>query len=312
MLGFGCTRVELGVQAIDDKIYKKVKRGHTVKEVIDATRRLKDAGFKVFYHVMLGLPGSNIKKDLIMFKKIFSDEKFKPDGIKIYPTQVIKGAELEKWYKKGKYRPYDEKELIELLILLKTKVPEYCRIARIMREIHPDFLVAGTKKIDLRNILEKEMLKRNLNCRCTRCREVGFALRKGKEVNKGYIKLCRKDYRASDGHEIFLSYEDIKNDVLIALLRLRIPSKSFIPEINKKTAIVRELHVYGSQLPIKFYSKKDWQHKGYGKLLLKEAERIAKEEFKMKKIIIISGVGVIEYYRGLGYKLEKNYMVKKL
>ncbi|MCX6742584.1 MAG: tRNA uridine(34) 5-carboxymethylaminomethyl modification radical SAM/GNAT enzyme Elp3 [Candidatus Pacearchaeota archaeon] len=312
MLKFGCTRVELGVQAVDDAIYKKNKRGHKVKDVVDATKRLKDAGFKVFYHAMVGLPGSSIKKDIKLFEKLFSDKEFRPDGIKIYPTQVIRGAELEKLYNKGKYSPYTAKELIELLIKLKIKVPEYCRIARIMREIPPDFLVAGTTKIDLRNIIEKEMLKRGLECKCIRCREVGFALRKGKKVDLGSIKLCRKDYKASSGQEIFLSYEDTKNHILIALLRMRIPSKPIIPEINKETAIIRELHTYGPQLLIKTYSKKDWQHKGYGKLLLKEAEKIAKKEFKMKKMIIISGVGVRDYFYKQDYKPDGPYVSKGL
>ncbi len=312
LLEFGATRVELGVQCLDDTIYRKINRGHDVEEVIGATKRLKDAGFKVFYHFMVNLPGSNFKHDIIMFKKLFHNENFRPDGMKIYPCQVIKGSKLVELYRKGKYAPYSERKLIDLLIKMKLAVPKYCRISRIMREIPLSYLVAGTKKIDLRNILEKEMLARNLKCQCTRCREIGFALRKNRKINKNYIKLCRLDYKASKGHEIFLSYEDVKNDILIAILRLRISGKPFRHEISKETALIRELHTYGSQIPINSYSKEDWQHKGYGKLLLKEAERIAKEEFNIKKIIIISGIGAREYFYKQDYKMDGYYVSKML
>ena len=157
ILEFGATRVELGVQALDDKIYKKIQRRHCVQDVIDATKRLKDSGFKVGYHLMPGLPGSSIKKDLKLFEKVFSDPDFKPDQIKIYPTQVLKGAALEKIYRQGGYEPYKEEELIKLLLDLKMMVPKYCRIMRIMREIPPEFLVAGTTRIDLRK--EKQLLE---------------------------------------------------------------------------------------------------------------------------------------------------------
>lgn len=302
MLEFGATRVELGVQIIDDKIYSKIARGHTVTDVIKATRLLKDAGFKVGYHVMPGLPGSSMKHDIKLFKKLFSDQRFKPDQLKIYPTQVIKGSELEKWHKQEKYEPYNEKELIELLIKMKTKVPEYCRIMRIMREIPPDYLIAGTTRIDLRKVLIDEMSKRGLQCKCIRCREVGFALREGGKINKK-IKLKQITYQASGGKEIFLSYVN-KNNIIFALCRIRIPK-------NKNALLIRELHVFGPQVRVGKKSKKEIQHKGLGKLLMQKTEKIAKQN-KCKKIIVISGTGVREYYRKLGYTLEGPYMVKEL
>jgi elongator complex protein 3 len=299
MLDFGATRCELGVQVPDDAIYKKVKRGHTVKDVVDATKRLKDAGFKVGFHLMPGMPGSNIKKDMKLFSKIFSDERFKPDQIKIYPCQVIKGSELEKIWEKGKYEPYPEKDLLELLINIKRKVPEYCRIMRVMREIPPSYLVAGTKRIDLRNEVKKKMQERGIKCRCIRCREVGYALRRGEIVGKG-LKLKKLEYKASKGKEIFLNFVD-SNDIIFALCRLRIP--------GNKIALIRELHVYGPEVEIGEEGKLKVQHKGLGKELMREAERIAKKN-KCNKINVISGVGVREYYRKLGYRLEKQYMTK--
>ncbi|MGB9707973.1 MAG: tRNA uridine(34) 5-carboxymethylaminomethyl modification radical SAM/GNAT enzyme Elp3 [Candidatus Pacearchaeota archaeon] len=302
MLEFGCTRVELGVQAIDDKIYKLVKRGHIVNDVIEATRRLKDAGFKVGYHIMPGLPGSKFEKDIKMLKKLFQDERFRPDQLKIYPCQVIRGAELEKFYEKGKYHPYTNEELVNLLIEFKKQVPRYCRIMRLMREIPPEFLVAGTTRIDLRKVVAEEMSKRGLKCNCIRCREIGFALLKGKSIDKN-LKLNKIEYKASKGKEIFLEIIN-KDDIIFGLIRLRIPDKS-------STLLVRELHVYGPAVELFKKEKGKYQHIGLGKQLMREAEKIASQE-KCNKIKVISGVGVREYYRALGYKLEDSYMIKEI
>jgi elongator complex protein 3 len=312
MREFGCTRVELGVQIIDDKIYEKVKRGHTVQDVIDATKKLKDAGFKIGYHLMLNLPGVSFDKDYKMFKKIFSDDNFKPDQIKIYPCQVMPCSELEDLYWRKKYKPYDTERLASLLMKVKLLVPEYCRIMRVMREIPPDYIVAGTKKIDLRNIVHQEMVKLNKKCKCIRCREVGISLGKGKIINSKSIKLCRIDYNASEGKEIFLSFEDIKNNILIGLLRLRIPSSQVVKEINSETAVVREMHTYGGSLKVGGKDKNLWQHKGYGKLLLKEAEKIAKKEFGKNKLVVISGIGARKYFYDQSYKIDGTYVSKRL
>ncbi len=300
MLEFGCTRVEIGVQAPDDKIYKKVCRGHTVKDVIDATKRLKNAGFKIGYHIMPGLPGSNFKKDIKMFKELFSNPDFKPDQLKIYPTQVIKGAALVKLYEEGKYKPYTKEQLIKLLIEFKKIVPKYCRIMRIMREIPPDFLVAGTIRIDLRKVIHEKMLEQGLKCKCIRCREIGFALLEKKEIKKD-LELNKIQYNASKGKEFFIEVIN-EDDIIFGLIRLRIPDKS-------KTLIIRELHIYGPTLEIGKRERGKTQHTGLGKWLMNEAEKVALES-ECKKISIISGVGVREYYRKLNYKLEKGYMVK--
>jgi len=299
MLEFGATRCELGVQIIDDKIYRKINRGHSVSDVIKATKRLKNAGFKIGYHIMPGLPGSNIKKDLKLFKKLFSDEKFKPDQIKIYPCQVLPGSELAKIYRDGKYKPYSLEELIPLLIKMKLSVPHYCRIMRIMREIPPKYMIAGTKRIDLRKVLAEELKKQNKKCNCIRCREVGIAIRDKREINNE-LMLKKYEYPASQGREIFLEIVN-KDNIIFGLCRLR---------INKdKTAFVRELHVYGPQLGLGKYDKDKFQHKGLGIKLMKEAEKIAKHE-KCKIINVISGVGVREYYKRLGYALSREYMSK--
>jgi elongator complex protein 3 len=313
MLEFGATRCELGVQAPDDKIYKLVKRGHTVADIVTATRLLKDSGFKVGYHIMPGIPGSNLKKDIIMFKMLFSSEKFKPDQLKIYPCQVIKGAELESWLENERYFPYDEKILAKLLAKMILLTPEYCRIMRIMREIPPEYIAAGIRRIDLRKDVEAELrksVKDMKNVKEIRMREIGFAARRNQPVDT-HLKLKTISYKASGGKEYFISVVN-KDNILFGLVRLRIPGKdnSFLPEL-KGAAIVRELHVYGPTANIGERREDFWQHKGLGKLLMKEAEKLAKKA-KKAKIAVISGVGVREYYRQLGYKLDGSFMSKRL
>ncbi|MBS3074096.1 tRNA uridine(34) 5-carboxymethylaminomethyl modification radical SAM/GNAT enzyme Elp3 [Candidatus Pacearchaeota archaeon] len=309
MLDYGCTRVELGIQMPDDKIYRMVNRGHTVKDVIEATRRLKDSGFKIGYHIMPGLPGSSIPRDLEMFSEIFSNDDFKPDQLKLYPCQVIKGAELEEDFYEGKYKPYTEDETKNILIKMVERVPEYCRVMRMMREIPPVYVIAGLKRIDLRTEVEKELKMKVESHRINeiRMREIGFA--KTDDYNT-HIKFI--EYSASKGREFFIQAVN-KEGVLFGLARLRFPDADnvFIDEL-KGAAVVRELHVYGRALNLGVKSELATQHSGLGKELMKKAEEIAKKN-GFKKIAVISGVGVRRYYTDkMGYKLIRHYMIKEL
>ena len=305
ILEYGATRVELGVQAIDDKIYELVNRGHKVADVIEATKRLKKAGFKIGYHLMPGIPGSNNKKDLEMYKEVFSNSKFKPDQVKIYPCQVLKGAGLEKLYWDEEYYPYSKEQVAELVIEMLKVTPRYCRVMRIMREIPPSYLVAGIKEIDMRKDIEEVVRKRKYKIKEIRFREVGFALRDNRKVNKD-LKIKKTKYLASDGIEFFLEAVN-KDDLLFGLLRLRLEKD------KKSLATVRELHVYGPALNLGEQGKDKYQHKGLGRELLAEAEKIARKK-GYKKMRIISGVGVREYYKKFGYKLDKEkiYVEKDL
>lgn len=309
ILEFGCTRVELGVQAIDNRIYRIVKRGHTVADVIQATKLLKDYNFKVFYHMMPGLPESNLRKDLLMFKKLFSDENFKPDGLKIYPCQVIKGSGLEKLYWKGKYKPYPEKQIKELIIKIMQVIPNYCRVMRIMREIPPDYLICGTKHIDLRKDIEAEIKKGRIKINEIRFREIGFRYRDKlpKERINTYLKLKTTRYSASGGDEYFLEMIN-RNNILFGLCRLRIRKDS-----KKNYGAIRELHVYGPSINIgkRAAGQGSAQHKGIGTALVKKAEEIAKEN-GVKKLFVIAGVGVRPYFYKLGYKPDGFYVSKEL
>lgn len=314
MLSYGVTRVEIGVQALDDKIYQLIKRGHTVKDVIDAFRIAKDSSLKIVAHMMPGLPGSNPDRDFDDFNRLFNDPDFKPDMLKIYPTLLIESSELYKWYLNGLYQPYDDNTVIELLVRVKEIVPRWIRIMRIQRDIPARLIIAGIKKSNLRELVQKELLKIGKKCNCIRCREVGLKELKYRiKVNPENIKLLKQVYEASNGIEVFLSYEDVVNDALIGFLRLRYPSeKAHRKEIDSKTCLVRELHIYGTIVPIGKRFDDRYQHKGFGSKLMSEAERIAKEEFDAKKIVVMSAIGTREYYRRLGYEKEGPYMAKRI
>ncbi len=301
----GVTKVELGVQTIYDNILKMNLRGHKIKDTIKATKLLKNTGFKVSYQVMPNLLGSTPKKDIEMMKTIFSDEKFKPDLIKIYPCALVKEAPLYELYKKGKYNPYSLKILIKILCEIKKDIPYYTRIERIIRDIPSPRIIKGPVKIsNLREVVKKEMKEKNWECKCIRCREI-----KAKYDPKEKIYLFRNDYNASGAKEIFLSFENKKRNKLYSLLRLRIPSNDKpVLSVLKNAALIREIHTYGQLVPIS-EKKTAPQHKGLGKKLIKEAERIIRNEFGLKKIAVISGVGARNYWRKFNYKLKDSYMV---
>lgn len=315
LLGMGVTRVELGVQNLSDEIYKLVGRQHTVFDVKEATRIAKDSGLKIVYHLMPGMPGSNLKKDLKNFNKIFSESDFRPDMIKIYPCLVIAGTKAHELYTQGKYVPYSTEEAANLIAELKNNIPSWVRIMRVQRDIPAGLIVAGVKKSNLRQIIQKNMLANNYYCKCIRCREVGHRLMSNKLIpTLENIQTITTTYNASEGKEIFISIEDLQNQILIGYLRLRIPSsKAHRSEIIKiSSAIVRELHVYGPLVPVGMHKMKAWQHKGYGSILLNEAEKIARDDFDLKKIVVISALGTKQYYSRFGYKKDGVYVSKNL
>jgi elongator complex protein 3 len=260
---------------------------------------------------MPNLPGSSFGLDKKMFEEVFENPDFKPDYLKIYPCTVLKEAPLFKLWQKGKYKPYSEKKLIELLKEVKKKIPFWIRIQRLVRDIPTPLILDGCKVSNLRQFLQEIAKKEGWRCRCIRCREVKEAYNP-----KEKIYLFREDYKASDGKEIFLSFETKNREKLFSLLRLRIPSqvftkeKHFLPPLQK-AAIIRELHTYGPLVPIS-QRKLAPQHRGLGKKLIKEAEKITKREFGLEKIAVISGVGVRQYWRKLSYRLNDTYMIKRL
>jgi len=309
MRKLGATRVELGVQSIYDSILQRNRRGHNVLATIHATKLLKDAGFKICYHMMPNLPGSTPAKDLKMFREIFENPDFQPDMIKIYPCVVTRGSEIYAWWKKGKYEPYSEKQLVELLINIKKILPPYVRVNRLIRDIPSPSIAAGNKVSNLREVVAAQMARRGFACKCIRCREIGHQ----KNLKHSAPKLFIKKYRASGGIEYFISFDSQDKKILYAFVRLRVPNfktEPILPEL-KDAALIRELHTYGHLVPIDKNSPGATQHLGLGKKLMAEAEKIT-QKLKIEKMAVISGIGVREYYKKLGYHPDGTYMVKDL
>jgi elongator complex protein 3 len=314
MLDMGVTRAEIGVQNPDDKLYRLAGRTHTVSDVIEATRIAKDAGLKIVYHLMPGMPGSNPKSDMTAFKRIFTDPTFKPDMIKIYPCLVIAGTKTYDWYRKGVYKPYTTEEAAELIAEIKKTLPSWVRVMRVQRDIPAGLIVAGVNKSNLRQLVRQKLAEHTDRCACIRCREVGhrFAVDNvTPDLDK--IQILTSSYQASEGKEVFISAEDPENNVLIGYLRLRVPSaKVHRPEINSMpSAIVRELHVYGPLVPVGKHLTQAWQHKGYGAILLSKAERVARRN-GVKKLVVMSALGTKQYYMRLGYSRDGVYVSKML
>jgi elongator complex protein 3 len=315
MLDMGVTRVEIGVQNPSDAIYRLAGRTHTVADVTEATRVAKDAGLKIVYHLMPGMPGSNPAMDFEAFKQVFTDPAFKPDMIKIYPCLVIAGTKTHDWYCEGAYMPYTTEEAANLIAEVKKTLPPWVRVMRVQRDIPAGLIVAGVDKSNLRQLVQRKLAEHGERCRCIRCREVGHRMAVDNVVpNLEKVEVLSTRYEASEGEEVFISAEDPENDVLIGYLRLRVPSaKAHRPEITAApSAIVRELHVYGPLVPVGKRSAKAWQHKGYGTILLGEAERVAKEDYGLRKLLVISALGTKQYYMRFGYRRDGVYVSKSL
>jgi elongator complex protein 3 len=311
MLELGGTRVEIGVQNVYDDIYELVDRGHTVQHVVDGTRVMKDAGLKICYHMMPGLPGSSPERDLEGFKTIFSDPRFKPDMLKIYPTLVVKGTRLYDWWRNGDYEPFTTDDGVKLLTEVKQMIPPWIRVMRVQRDIPLHQIEAGVDKSNIRQLVKDRLTELGTKCNCIRCREVGHRARDGINIDPDSLNIIHRSYEASGGTEEFISAED-RNQTLIGFIRLRILGEDpHRPEITNKTGLIRELHVYGEMTPVG-EDALDWQHQGWGDRLMFEAEKTAREQYDMNNMIVMSALGTKQYYGRLGYEKEGVYVGKQL
>lgn len=307
----GVTHVEIGVQTLFDDVYAKIKRGHTIQSVVNATRMLKDAGFKVGYHFMLNLPGSSPERDAEMLKIGFTDDSFKPDHIKLYPTTITRFTRLADEYKKGAYVPYPLERMIEVILDAKKNIfPVWVRIGRLTRDITTTMMEAHLFPPNLREIIQKRQGEEHILCQCIRCREI--------QLDEPQLPITTRitEYPSSGGREYFIEKIDAKKRCL-GFIRLRFPSYLYdtsTPPLFmalQNAAIIRELHVYGRSTPLGGQETKSAQHKGWGEELLSTAEKIV-QEAGIAKLAVISGIGVREYYRKKGYELRSTYMIKKI
>ncbi|WP_135852827.1 tRNA uridine(34) 5-carboxymethylaminomethyl modification radical SAM/GNAT enzyme Elp3 [Halorussus salinus] len=305
MLDLGGTKVEVGVQTTYERINREMHRGHGVQASIDANRRLRDSAFKVGFHMMPGQPGMSKEMCLEDFRRLFEDEKWKPDYLKIYPTLVVRGTATYDWWHRDEYEPLQNEEAAELVAEIKSMIPKYTRLQRVQRDIPADFIDAGVWKSNLRQLARKRMDDHGWTCDCIRCREVGM-----NDEDPENVELDVMTYEAAGGTEHFISYEDPDKDLLIGFCRLREPGNPVRGELED-AALVRELHVYGPMVEVGDESY-DWQHKGYGRKLLGKAEELAADA-GYEKVSVISGIGAREYYREkLGYYQDGPYVSKRL
>ncbi len=293
MLLLGVTKVELGVQSTRDDLLQSMKRGHTVEDAVSANHALREAGLKVGFHMMPGLPDSTPRVDLEVFRELFSDSRFRPDYLKIYPTLVVEGTELYRQYLLGEYTPLGDAAAIELVSRIKEILPAYVRLQRVQRDIPAQLIVAGVQKSNLRQLSKLRLSARGGQCRCIRCREAGL-----RRFLDGKVAPKHETYDACGGVEHFLSFEG-EDETVVGFLRLRLSAR----------ARVRELHVYGPMLPIGSRVE-GWQHRGFGARLVQTAENMA-EDAGYSSLEITSGIGARGYYRRLGYELCGPYMAKR-
>ena len=318
MLDLGATRVELGVQTIYNDIYNVICRGHSVADVISATQLAKDAGLKVCYHLMPGLPGSSKARDQQVFKEIFTRDEFQPDLLKIYPCLVLRGSDLFETWRKGEYTPYTTEEVVELIAEIMPSIPRWVRIHRMQRDIPKRLIVAGPNAGNLTQLVFQRAKEKGYTIQTIRYREVGYKQRSKlgafSEIPDIDALMLRIDeYSASKGKELFLAYENPEQDTLVGYLRLRIPSEgAHRPEIRaQNAALLRELHIYGQSLTLGATQEEAWQHRGVGAQLLVAAEEQALK-YGRHQIVCTSGIGVREYYLRHGYQHDGPYMTKHI
>lgn len=306
MLRLGGTKVEVGVQTTYERINREMHRGHGNQASIDANKRLRDAGFKVGFHMMPGQPGMSMAMNRQDFQEIFNQTEWKPDYLKIYPTLVVKGTRIYDMWQQEEFEPLNNERAAELVADIKADIPKYVRLQRVQRDIPADHIEGGVWKSNLRQLARQKLEENGESCDCIRCREVGHV----DDIPEN-VEMNVMTYGAGGGTEHFISIDGVDEDALIGFCRLRFPDNPQRTELQD-SSIVRELHVYGSEVSIGESIEKDWQHKGFGKQLMQKAEEIS-HDAGYDKISVISGIGARQYYREkLGYYQDGPYVSKSL
>jgi elongator complex protein 3 len=302
----GVTKVQIGLQSLDDHILALNQRGESVADSRQAIRLLRLAGFKTHAHWMPNLLGATPDSDRADFARLWQDPALRPDELKIYPCMLLENAELYDYWQRGEYRPYSEDELVALLADCKTQVPRYVRINRVIRDIPTTNVVEGFKKANLRQVVQEYMKEQGRRCQCIRCREV-----RRREVDRKAFSLQRLTYETDATTEHFLSFESEHH--IAGFLRLSMPRPAVdhpLPELAGQ-AMIREVHIYGPAVPIGEESSGEAQHIGLGSQLIGEAKRLARLA-GFRRLAVISAIGTREYYARHGFELDGLYMTVTL
>jgi elongator complex protein 3 len=311
MLRYGITRLEIGVQSLRNETLARSNRGHTVQDAVDAFRVARDAGLKVTAHMMPGLPGATPQEDLEDLRALFEREDLRPDMTKLYPTLVVPGTALARQHDVGLYQPYDLETVVDLLSEMKRYVPSWHRIMRIQREIPADEITGGVKSGNLRELVLARARKKGIGCRCIRCREVGLGTPESLEADDE-LRYSELKLTASEGVEVFGSFEYARSGRIAGFIRLRLPSGNAHRLEAMGSAFVRELRIYGRAVPVGGKDAGAWQHRGLGGALMEAAERTAREGLGARRVLVTSAVGTRNYYRRRGYERVGPYMGKDL
>jgi elongator complex protein 3 len=301
----GVTKVQIGIQSLDDRVLALNKRGHDVAASRRAIRLLRLAGFKIHAHWMPNLLGATPESDLADFGRLWHDPAIRPDELKIYPCMLVENAELYDYWRRGQYMPYSEEEVTELLVACKVQVPRYVRLTRIIRDIPTTNVVEGNKKANLRQIVQQRMRERGLHCHCIRCREV-----RRRSVDAVELQLLVDTYRTDATTEHFLSYETADGRIA-GFLRLSLPDQDAalpLPELAGH-AMIREVHVYGPAVPIGEESQGEAQHIGLGSRLIETARSMAGAA-GYERLAVISAIGTRAYYARHGFEVDGLYMTR--
>ncbi|MCS6844232.1 MAG: tRNA uridine(34) 5-carboxymethylaminomethyl modification radical SAM/GNAT enzyme Elp3 [Caldilineales bacterium] len=304
----GVTRVQIGVQSLDDRILALNGRGHDVAAVRRACRLLRGAGFKLHLHWMPNLLGATPESDREDFGRLWSDPDLRPDELKIYPCSLLEGTELYRIWQAGGYQPYDTETLVQLLADCKAQVPPYCRLSRVVRDIPATYIVAGNRLSNLREAAQRELARTGRRCQCIRCREV-----RGRPVDPAALRLVDLPYETGIGQEHFLSLETPEG-YLAGFLRLSLPSAEGMAEAPAELhgcAVIREVHVYGPALQLQARSRGEAQHAGIGRRLIQQAQAVARQA-GFRQLAVIAAIGTREYYRRLGFSAGDLYMHLRL
>lgn len=306
----GVTKVQLGIQSLDDSILALNRRGHTVEESRRALRLLRAAGFKLHLHWMPNLLGATPESDWADFQRLWLDPALRPDELKIYPCSLLDGTELMTHWRAGAYQPYTQDELVELLIRCKTIVPPDCRLNRVIRDIPSNNIVAGNRAVNLRQVVQQEMTRRGLSCQCIRCQEV-----RGHAVEPQHLLLDTLCHPTDISQEWFLRMRTPAGR-LAGFLRLSLPrpfgadhplAPSDVSAEIHGAAMIREVHVYGPALVVGGDSRGEAQHVGVGSRLIHAARELARAH-GFQHVAVIAATGTRDYYRRLGFELGDLYM----
>jgi elongator complex protein 3 len=300
----GVTRIQIGVQSLDDQILALNQRGHDVAAVRRACRLLRTAGFKLHLHWMPNLLGATPESDLADFGQLWSDPDLRPDELKIYPCALLAGTKLHSIWQDGGYQPYDAQTLVTLLAECKAQAPAYCRLSRVIRDIPASYIVAGNRLSNLREAAQKQLASSGRRCQCIRCREI-----RHQAVEAALLRQVDLAYDVGVGTEHFLSLET-PDGRLAGFLRLLLPAPAAAdaaPRELRGSAVIREVHVYGPALHIGASSAGEAQHLGVGSRLIKVAAARA-QEAGFHKMAVIAAIGTRAYYRGLGFRQGELYM----